>query len=416
MNFNINISFYLQRLIPILASILILLFTACQEKELDISPVTSISDKEAYSTPEKIEGQVNGLYTQLSSSVFYGGRVIVFNEQRGNEFSQNDGNNSTGANVWNQSISASGNFVNAVWNAAYTTINSANILIENLENSRVVDEALRRSYIGEAKFIRAFCYFTLVQTYAKPFNQDPNSPALPLRLKAEVSGGNNDLEFSTVSEIYTQIINDLDESEMALPVAYSNAVLNTSRARKATAIALKTRVYLTQSSFSKVIEEANKLVSASAPYLYTEGSITHRLESSIATVFSGSYVGNEAIFTIPFFIASEAPGQQAALAYNYLSPVLYLNSEGIVSDPVFASPTSNDARKQLILTNANGQKLLNKFKKNNAPFFDYIPLIRYAEVLLNYAEAAAKSNNLEKAFDLLETVRHRSDPSFTFST
>ncbi len=116
------------------------------------------------------------MYAQFSSQSFYGGRFIVFNEQRGNEFSQNDGNNSTGANVWNQSITASGDFVNAVWSAAYTTINSSNLLIENLTNSTVVGDSLRKNYIAEAKFLRAFSYLSLVQTYAKPFAQSSSSP------------------------------------------------------------------------------------------------------------------------------------------------------------------------------------------------------------------------------------------------
>src|SRR5690606_31052587 len=134
----------------------------------------------------------------------------------------------------------------------------------------------------------------------------------------------------------------LDAAERDLPIAYATALSNASRAHRATAIALKTRVYLTQSNWDQVIAEASKLVPNTPPYQYDGDGITHGLESSLATLFSGSYTGKEAIFSIPFLIASEAPGQQAALAYNYLSPVLYLNSQGIVANPALASPTSSD--------------------------------------------------------------------------
>jgi hypothetical protein len=127
-------------------------------------------------------------------------------------------------------------------------------------------------------------------------------------------------------------------------------------------------------------------------------------------------VGNEALFTIPFINPTEAPGLQSALAANYLSPVIYLNPSAIVSDPVFASATSTDARKGLITTNAAGQRLLRKFAKNSAPFSDYVPLIRYAEVLLNYAEAAAQNNDLVRATALLRAVRNRSDATFNFTS
>lgn len=393
-----------------------LALTACQEDLLDLKPVTSISTETAYSTPAKILAQVNGIYAQLGSPSFFGGRHLLFNEQRGEEFSQNDGNNSTGANVWNQSITSSGDFVNTVWSAAYTTINSANILIDNLGKSSVLTDELRKNYIAEAKFLRAAAYFSLVQTYARPFQQNRDSPALPLRLSAETAGGNNDFAFSTVSQIYAQILKDLNEAEADLPVAYPTVLLTASRAHKATAIALKTRVHLVKGDYAAVVSEARKLVPDAAPYQYVAGTLIHRLEPNIANVFNGTYTGSEVLLTIPIVNAAEAPGLQSALAPNYLTPVLYLNPAGIIADPVFASANSSDARKNFISTNSNGLRVLRKFTKNTAPFSDYIPLIRYAEVLLNYAEAAAQTGDLPTALALLKAVRNRSDANHAFTT
>ncbi len=197
------------------------------------------------------------------------------------------------------------------------------------------------------------------------------------------------------------------------PINYTTPLLTASRAHKATAIALKTRVNLVKGDYAKVVAEAAKLVSDKAPFQYVAGSLTHRLEANVATVFGGSYTGDEAVFTIPFLLPAEAPGLQSALAGNYLTPVIYLNSEGIVSDAVF-NEISKDARKGLITTNATNQRLLRKFSKNSAPFDSYIPVIRYAEVLLNYAEAAAQNNDLAKAVTLLQAVRNRSDATYIF--
>lgn len=394
---------------------LTLALAGCHEDLLDLKPVTSISTETAYSTPAKILAQVNGIYAQLGSQSFFGGRHLLFNEQRGEEFSQNDGNNSTGANVWNQSITSSGDFVNAVWSTAYTTINSANILIENLANSTVLPDELRKNYIAEAKFLRAFAYFSLVQTYARPFQQNKSALALPLRLAPETTGGNNDFAFSTVEQVYAQILKDLDQAEADLPLAYTSALLTASRAHKATAIALKTRVHLAKGDYTAVLPEARKLVSGSAPYEYVAGTLVHKLEPNIASVFTGSYTGSEVLFTIPVVNAAEAPGLQSALSPNYLTPVIYLNPAGIVADPTLASPNSSDARKNFIISNPNGLKLLRKFTKNTAPFSDYVPLIRYAEVLLNYAEAAAQTGDLVTATALWKAVRNRSDANYTLS-
>src|SRR5882757_4908368 len=195
----------------------LLLLSSCTKHLLDTIPQTSLSDATAFSTSDKFQAAVNAMYAQVQNASYYGGRFLVFNEQRGDEFSQNDGNNSTGANVWNQSITSSGDFVNGVWTAAYAAINSANIILYNVDKTTVLTDSLKKNYAAEAKFIRAFNYFSLVQTYAKPYALDNASPGLPLRLLPETTGGDNDLAFSKVSEVYTQVLLDLNAAEADLP-------------------------------------------------------------------------------------------------------------------------------------------------------------------------------------------------------
>ena len=396
-------------------SCFILMFTtACNDDLLDTQPETSIPESIAFRTPEKILAQTNNLYKQLQNQSFYGGRFIVFNEQRADQFGQNDGNAATGSAVWNQNVASTNDFVNNVWSVGYTAINASNILISKMNETTVISKELAKNYIAEAKFVRAFCYFSLIQTYAKPYNQDKTSLGLPLRLTPITTSGNNDLARSSVEMVYNQILKDLDEAEADLPVSYATPLLNTSRAKKVTAIALKTRVLLVQNNFDKVISEAKKIVSATAPFQYTEGTLTQKLEPNYTSIFGGSYTGTEAVFSIPFANSTtETPSAQFALAYNYLTqPIIFLAAAGIVSDPVFSAAA--DARSGLIGTNTANQKVLKKFSVTTAPFRDYVPVIRYAEILLNYAEAAANTNDLVQAEALLKAVRNRSNPTYVF--
>ena len=390
------------------------LFVACNDDFLNTEPKTSISEDAAYNTPAKIKSQVNNLYQQLQNASFYGGRYIVFNEQRADEFGQNDGNAAAGSAVWNNNVASTSEYINNVWSVAYTAINASNKLISNLNGTKIILEADTKSYIAEAKFVRALSYLSLVQTYAKPYNLDKNALGVPLRLTAITSAGNNDLVRSSVAEVYAQILKDLNEAEIDLPESYATALLNTSRAKKSTAIALKTRVYLNQNDFTNVILEATKLVSGNSPFQYSSGALTHKLEGNIATVFGGSYVGPEAIFSIPFANSTtETPATQSCLAFNYLKqPIIPLATGGIVSNVVFSTPT--DARSALVGTNSANLKVLKKFAITTAPFRDYVPVIRYAEILLNYAEAAANNNDLDKANALLKAVRNRSNPAYVF--
>lgn len=393
--------------------ILLLSAPSCTKDILDTSPATDISELTAYSTPEKIQAQVNNLYSRLQRANFYGGRYILFNEQRGEEFSQNSGNAAEGALIWQHTALSTDTFIGNLWSQAYQAINNANIFIDRVGTTTLLDAALRDQYLAEAKFVRALSYFVLLQVYAKPYAADNGaSPGLPLRLSPQTSSGNDDLARSSVADVYTQILKDLNEAEPALPDGYATAALNTSRAHKATAIALKTRVYLTKGDYASVITEAKKLVPAAAPYTYTAGTTIHRLENNISTVFGGVYTGSEAIFFLPFN-AVDSPDSQSALAHNYLGAVIIsLNPSGIFSNPVFASGSS-DARRSLV-AQKNGLNVLAKFPKITTPFTDYIPVIRYAEVLLNYAEASAESNDLVTAAALLNAVRKRSDPAYVF--
>jgi hypothetical protein len=391
----------------------IALLASCKKDLLDTVPQTTISSATAYSTAAKIQAAVYGLYSGLQNGSFYGGRYVIFNEQRGDEFSQNDPNSATGAAVWGQNVTASTDLVNNLWSQAFTTINSANLLIDNISNTTVIPDNVSSQYIGEAKFIRALSYFSLVQTFGQPYILDSNYLGLPLRLTGINSSGSNNLAFSSVATIYAQIIEDLNDAEATLPASYSTASLNAIRAHKAAAIALKTRVFLAQGNYTQVINEAQKLVPPAAPYKYANGTALHKLEPTIATIYSGSYTGPEAIFYIAFAnTTTETPASQSSLAYTYLGePILSLNPVGIVANPVFSSST--DARANLITT-LSGQSLLKKFAITTAPFSDYIPVIRYAEILLNYAEASANNNDLPTATALLQAVRNRSDAGYTF--
>jgi len=242
--------------------LLITVFTgACKKNILDTQPQTRISEQIAFSTPEKILAQVNNLYSKVQNASYYGGRHVLFNEQRGEEFSQNDPNSSVGASIWGQNALANDNLVNSLWASAYAAINAANIVIKEVSGTSVVASPLREQYVAEAKFVRALSYLSLVQTFAQPFVKDNGaSPGLPLRLSAETSSGSNDLARSTVADVYTQIIKDLNEAEKDLPVTQGSNALNSSRAHQASAIALKTRVYLNKADFTNVITEAKKRV------------------------------------------------------------------------------------------------------------------------------------------------------------
>ncbi|GAA4414772.1 RagB/SusD family nutrient uptake outer membrane protein [Nibrella viscosa] len=396
------------------------LVTSCNEKELlEPSPLTSLSDRDAFANPDRVLAQVNGLYASTKSGQFLGGRYYVYVDVRGEEFLNVTNNGVTALQTWNHSNNSQSNEPTNLWNAAYLAINRINLFLAGLDaNPSVVEGTLANQYRAEARFLRALSYLNLVQLYAQPYTKDNGaSPGLPLRLKGEVGSGNNDLARSTVAEVYKQILDDLNFAEQNLPANYATALLNTTRAHKNTAIALKTRVNLIMGKWADVVTEANKIVSAATPFRAATG-VAHQLQASIGTVFT-NYTTTESILSMPFS-DNDLPGTQNGLA-SYYMPVIgpgdySLNPNGILANTAF---TATDARRTSLIRNDiagdAGRFRLAKFPTGPV-HKDFAPVIRYAEVLLNLAEARARlaTGVDEQALALLNAVRGRSAPNAVY--
>jgi len=381
------------------------------DSELNTESETSLSAGEIFQTQTRIEGLVNGMYKALKGASMYGGRIHLYLDVRGEDFINVTGNSYTAYESWTNSYTSGSNDINNTWQQAYAAINNANIIIDGLaKSSGVISDEVKTQYVAEAKFVRALSYYTLVTIYARPYTENNGaSKGLPLRLQAETTSANNDLARSTVKEVYKQILEDLDFAEANLPDSYSSSALNTTRAHKSTAIALKTRVYLNKGDFQNVITEAKKIVpQTEAPFSTTTG-VKHALQSDITTLFGSNFLTIESILSMPS-TASDSYSGQSAIAYVYYSnKEYYLNPSGILGSSLWGT---NDARRNLIELKS-GKYYLKKYAKVS-PYIDYIPVIRYSEVLLNYAEAALRTNNNALAIKLLEAVHHRSDAGFVF--
>lgn len=387
--------------------------TGCKKEKLSPVPETTLPDNLAYSTPDRIRQQVFGVYSAVKSGQFLGGRAIVYNDVRGEDWVNITGNGVTALGVWNFSVVSSDNQVENMWNAGYAAINRSNIVFEGIEaNQSLLPATMANQLKGEVRFLRAVSYFYLVNLYGrKPFNADNGaSPGLPLRLKAYKDAKDTaSMPRSTVAQVYDQILQDLNYAETNLPLTYGTATdSNLVRAHRNAAIAFKTRVYLNMGRYNDVITEANKIVSATSPFVAATG-VQHRLEQSITTVFRSftSSANRETIFALPMS-QSNGPGTQNGLAL-YHNAEFALNPSGILANAQFGS---SDARRTSFVVNASAPFRYSKYNDDNN---NYVQVIRYAEVLLNLAEALARTDAAINvmAVDLLNAVHKRSDPSTT---
>ncbi|WP_269235669.1 RagB/SusD family nutrient uptake outer membrane protein [Flavobacterium flavigenum] len=174
--------------------------------------------------------------------------------------------------------------MNSIYTAHYYTIQSANIGLEKMANSPITD-AQKNQYMGESLFVRAYCYYELVNLFG----------AVPLYTK---SLGTSDLklERSPATEVYAQIEADLKESAAKLEGITVN---RNGRINKWAAYALLARVSLFQEKWADAKLYSNKVITE-GPYSLEENFLdiwnvnNHNGKESILEAQSSS-IQNESL-------------------------------------------------------------------------------------------------------------------------
>lgn len=389
----------------------LMIYSCSEDKILNLEPVNNISNDASYSTPSLIALSVNGMYNaaQLGYYNGTGGRGYVW----GSAFVQQGDNR--GEDVVNlqafyqftYQATYDLNTANNVyyWVDGYRLINRCNLVIEGVSKAvakGVITSAVGDNYIGQAKFLRAITHFELLTYFAKPYNFTAGAthPGLPYRdvgidtqgeINSEEAKGRN-----TVAECYTKILADLTDAEAKI-----TQTTDKSLATKNAAIAFKTRVYLHKRDWANVITEASKPMSG----------IALTASPDAPFVLASNLSNTESIFSIKHGAASgQNPGVNAGLASQYKTRRLVCISPIIWRDPSWLADDKRRTEGTLIETVA-GIKYTNKYK-DGVSYTDAAPVIRFAEVVLNRAEAEARlatsTVQLDNAITLLNSVRNRS--------
>jgi len=406
----------------VLAGLFSAFLASCKTEYLDPIPAIDISDLTAFDTRDRIIGQVNGLYTAVKDGEYLGGRFQVYNDIRGDDFLNLQSNGVTGLETWNHRLSPSSGEVTNLWGQVYNAINRFNVFIDGMNANRerilgtnMLSEDEFNQFIGEAFALRGMAYFHLSMLYARPYNQNPNAPGLVLRLTGQRDDTGNDMARATVAETFRQIIADLDTAKLLLPPSHgevtANDALNVTRMQRNTVIALLTRVHLHRSDYAAVLAEGNLIVPASAPFVNAGGGVQYALASTFESIFRPPYTTSESIFSIPM-TPNELPGTQNQLGHYFSAPPAGAVEYSINPDsPIWTNTTdfpATDSRRLLTETH-EGHIFLDKYP--TMPHTDWAPVIRYAEVLLNVAEAEARvaESVTPRAVALLNAVHLRSN-------
>lgn len=390
-----------------------LALTSCNEKLLLEEPTIFVAPENFYQSEQDAITALNGAYGTLQDDWTFDlvGAPVHWGNKGVDELNVpvwvSGGRKEIHLNQLNPTLAP----FEELWRGHYRGVNTTNGVIDRVSamSEDLISPESRDQIVGEARFIRAVLYFSLTKMFGD----------VPLVTKEVVSLDNINVANTPALEVYEQIIADLQFAESVLSPGQGGG-----RATQGAAAALLGKVYLQMTGYP--LNQPDRFTAAAEQFEKVINSGVYKLLDVYGDVFHYTNDNNDEII---FAIGFEGPGlNEGSTVGSYMGPngsqengggwgTEYINLE-------FAkSYEDEDVRlaQNVAKINVNSDDVVGeaawrpwkwqKPKPNNflydSPFdFQYL---RYADVLLSYAEALNAINNgpTADAYDAINQVRAR---------
>lgn len=365
---------------------------SCSEK-LDLAPVTEKAANNFYSSESEIESAISGVYAALQNGGLYGLDLIGVGEISGEdtfeEIAANDGGRF--GQLDDFSTNAGNDLVGDIWRESYEAIQRANIVLNRIDAIEFENSGLKNIRIGEMKFLRGLLYFNLVRLYGD----------VPLVVEETTNPSDYFGQGRTsASEVYAQVISDLNDAIQSLPTAKSSG-----RPAKGAAQVVLADVQMNMGNYGDAVTNLAAVVNSNV----------YSLAASTSQIFGVANEGNsEILFEVQYAsgVDGNNEGETAASQFRPSGTTANAKGHNLPSAEFVALYEAGDTRRNDYI----GQEpALNPFYFSlkyevsgtgaNDGGSDHI-VIRYADVLLKYAEALNESGGANAA-NYLNMVRNR---------
>jgi len=231
--------------IKIALLLLVVTFNSC-DSLLDVDPSDQYSADTFWQTEEHASAGLSGIYRVLFN--YYsdtGAHFMEYDMLTSNAYAYNEVN---GTDAISRGVHLSSTaLITNLWEISYRGIGRANTFLDKIDGVDM-DEDLKKRMTGEAKFLRAFYYQALADKFG----------GVPLILETPNAAEHSSLPRDTKEKVVEQILKDLTEAAADLPVSYTGADLG--RITKGAALALKARVLLYNERWEEAAQAAKDVM------------------------------------------------------------------------------------------------------------------------------------------------------------
>jgi len=372
-------------------------------KALEENPKSKINGKQFFTSVASYQQAVEGIYSSIPG--LFAGRPMMMREMFSDIYGTPSSSYEQALPVYQNNHQDFFYCVRDEWSNDYTIIKNANYALDNINVATLLSEDQKRALSAEAKFLRAFAYFQLVQFYG----------AVPLPLKVADNYDSLQLPRSAETEVYASIVSDLKYGESYLP----DKAVTEGRVYKLVATALLSKVYLTMAG--NPLNQTKYYKDARDKAIEVINSNRFTLVADYKNVFHNKGYTTESIWEQLFLPRPQGGNGLQGISSTYpgFNPILLPAKWFIKSFDL------GDQRKEWGIS----QNYITQDKKTLAPFFrkfvdttfidlgynpsqagqlDYsIPILRLAEMYLIAAEAENELNGPANAYQYINQVRKR---------
>lgn len=383
---------------------------------LNEKPEGLLAPENFYKTSSDFETAVTGIYQPLFQGYNGFDFDYPFIAEAGAEDIHTIVKRWKGIEALNANVGSFDEITIPLWKISYASIANANLVIGNLPNAQSVSADKKAEFEGQAKFLRALSYFNLTRWFGE----------VPL-ITYENQTKTEDAVQSSVSDIYALIVKDLKDAETKLPVTFNEK----GRATQGAAKALLAKVYLTMAGWP--LNQNDKYTLARDKAKEVMDMNVYQLEPNFADLWlvKNKLTNKEFIFALQ----GVSNGGYIPASHFHLSTRPWDGGEGGWGDfetdkrffAMFPEGPRKDASFHTQLRDGTsweksdyGQPYIAKYRDGGAPCGpndvcsgsdgDFCaPLLRFADILMIYAEAAnqAEGNPSAAALAAINKVRKR---------
>lgn len=372
---------------------------SCSDNFLDIDPEQNVPAENAVIDENTLKTALNGVYSELQSSNYYGRSMYVIPELMADNLFLSSRNTGRYLDFDNFVVSERDSYVEDLWIKLYSVLANASRVIEGgekLKSGSTEQQALFDQLVGEAYALRALAHFDLVRLFAQPYNFTADASHLGIPIINQVYDERISPPRDNVKNVYKQINSDIETAINKMSVSKKSGKFSVGGAK-----ALAARVALYQEDYDTAITYSTQVINSGTFQL-----IDH---DQYADLWANDF-NSESIFEIVNTVSDNSGTDGLGHFFDVKG-----YADALVPLDIINTYDPDDIRLNAIIQGAKpgaeqDANFVGKFPKGTE-HDDNLRIFRLAEQYLIRAEAYAKTDQPTLAQEDLLTVMKRAKPT-----